>query len=155
MFYGCFSPLSLLTSYTNAESMDAVCRVVLEDQVYPSSMKVWVYCTLFVLTCFLEAPIYWLGLHRELGRSKTLWAIFIVNLATHPVVTWGFSWGFSHSNFLVRDYLLVSELFAIAVEGFILMKFFRVGSLKAFSVSFVANLFSWWVGLYVAATLGL
>ena len=150
----CYSPLSLLISYLHSESMNTSCRVLLEDTTPPANLALWMYLGLFAMTCLLEAPIYWLGLQRQLGVRKTIGAIFLVNLATHPAVTWIFPWIFAQTSLLTRDYLLVSEFFAIVVEAALLIRPFRISVNWAFFISCCANLFSWWTGLYVAGYLG-
>ncbi len=196
--------------------MESACRVLLEDGVSVQSLSTWVYIGVFLLTCLLEAPIYWWGLSgsskishswashlwvifkrsslrsprhstpampsellspvrlkltqiwapncalflrtrlgRQLGMAKTLGVIVIVNLATHPVVTWTFPWIFSHSALLTRDYLLVSEAFAVLIEALLLIRIYGFQYSKALSVSFFANIFSWWAGLYIASFLRL
>jgi hypothetical protein len=117
-------------------------------------MGLQTYLALFLITCLLEAPVYWVGLHRQLSVAKTFWVIVLVNLATHPAVTWLFPRFFLQINSTNRDYLMVSEVSAILVEAFLLMIIFNVSKRRAMVVSFLANLFSWWSGLYVAYYLG-
>ena len=135
--------------------MEAACRVLLEDPVSPQYMSIRLYLEMFLITCVLEAPVYWQGLRSRIGLSKTLGAILVLNLAIHPAVTWLFPWIFSRTPLLTRDYLLVSETFAILAEAILLITIYKVGHTRAWLVSFCANLFSWWTGLYVAFFLGL
>lgn len=135
--------------------MSAACRMLLDDSPIPQTMSLDLYVQIFLLTCLLELPIYWRFTRRQLGAFNVFRMLLTLNLATHPAVTWLFPWIFSKTDLMVRDYLLVSELFAIVVETIIITSIYKVRLPKAFVVSLFANLFSWWVGLYVAPALGL
>ena len=104
------------------------------------------YLTLLALTCLLESSVYWFFLFHQLTKKRILLAVLLVNLATHPLVTWGFSAFFRCWQRPNKDYLLASELFAFLLEGWILGKGFGVPLKRAAAASVSANL----VGLYVA-----
>ncbi len=135
--------------------MTAMCRMALEWKVSAQSMGLGAYLGLFILTCLLEAPIYWLGLRLRLSTLRIIWATFFLNLASHPTITWIYPWIFSHSHLLVRDYMVISEISAIVIEGALLVGIYKISASRAYCISFLANTFSWWVGLYIASPLGL
>lgn len=135
--------------------MAAGCRILLEPPMSVNFPAWRTYLGLFGITCILEGPIYWAFFRSLLSTKRILQAILLLNLATHPLVTWGYPWIFMSRKFLVRDYLLAAEFSAIAIEALLLMTIFKTGKGRALLSSFAANLFSWWTALYLLGGLGL
>lgn len=148
MLANCYSPATLLQDYLRPDTIEASCRILLEDAMSPQTMGGGAYLFLFLLTNLLEAPVY----GAALGFTRrSLLKILILNLATHPLVTWGFSALFTAHQLPVRDYVLVSELFAPTAEALLLQCVFNTSPRRAWLTAFAANLFSWWLGPYLAS----
>ena len=104
------------------------------------------YLWVFLKTCALESPFYFLIFRRQ-GYSYALGALFVANLLTHPAVYFVFPW-------LFNSYLtmaLAAEVFAPLVEAvFVALAVRGSGARPVFAVIWVilANLFSWQMGAF-------
>ncbi len=97
----------------------------------------------FLLTLLLELPIVLFAYRSQL--SKVLIIDILLNLFTWPIIT------FLYINTHIP--LLVMELCVFIIEG-IGLKIFLTGNwTKAMLVSFLANGFSWSVGLLITKIL--
>ena len=138
----CFeNPLSIFSYFASEVCGDVYGKV---SVVYTLSAAQ--YLQLFLLTVLLEGPIYWLILRKSLSTRKIIAAIFIVNLATHPLVCFAFPRIGQHLHWSEGCTEILSEIFAPVVESSILLFVFKVKPKKAFLAGFAANLFSWLIG---------
>lgn len=95
----------------------------------------------FLLTFFAELLIL-LILAKKIPISRIFKAVFIGNLVSMPVVWFLISTLIQEFYF----YLIISELFAILSESFILKTFLSVSYRRSLFYSLVANLFSFSIG---------
>jgi hypothetical protein len=111
-----------------------------------------IYLLVFLLTCLLESPFYFFLLksYKPFYRQPLL-ALFIANLSTHPMVCFGIpalvahyggSYGVSNS---------IGEVFAPTLEALLLWRVWKVPAAQAIAGAIVANVFSWWVGVYLVS----
>lgn len=135
----CYTPGALVgfTLFGQVQCYDIFMTTVGVPQV-----SALLYLKVFILTCLLEFPFYFVCLGR-----RAFIATLILNLATHPMVSFGIP-------YLMRgeDYYLclwVGEVFAPALEGFLLGYVWKVKWTRAVSIAILANLVSWWVGVYL------
>jgi hypothetical protein len=103
------------------------------------------YFKALFLTLILEAPFY-----RWCLEGKSVQAFFaaliLCNLATHPMVFYGFPSLAATLGIPTYFNLLMSEIFAPVVEATLLCFAWGVRPWKASLTMFAANLFSWWMG---------
>lgn len=153
----CFSPLSLVIAFFRPAHLDPICAAVLFEQTHPAYVRLARYLIYFSATCVLEAPFYWVASagRQTLTTGRRVAQIIILNLATHPAVTWLFPAIFSAMNRPYRDTLFFSESFAWIVEALILRFAYKYEPARAVVASISANLFSWWAGLYLIEALRL
>jgi hypothetical protein len=150
MLQECYGPLSLLKATFAPGSLDAACIAALRSKSVPTHSSFAGYLFYFALTCALEAPFY-----SALGRAKGLkprtWLgqILVLNLATHPLVFWGFPWFFSLKNQSMFRTVLAAELLAPLVEAALLRFAFKSSWTISIAVAFLANLFSWSIALSI------
>ncbi len=146
----CFSPVSLWQSFYDHSSLTLLCQVILEAPAHKQSVAGQAYLLLFVATWLLEAPVYGILLRNTIdGPSKLLQLTFILNLATHPLVTWGMPFVFNLLGGSNRLYLLTSELLAPLVEALLLHFVFNLNWTPSLWIAAITNLFSWWTGVYL------
>ncbi len=96
----------------------------------------------FLLTFSAELLILLL-LEKKIQTLRIIKAVFIGNLITMPVI-W-FLISVSIREFYI--YLIISELFAILSESFILKSFLLISYRRSLFYSLLANLFSFSIGL--------
>jgi hypothetical protein len=145
----CESPLQIVQYFSGAESLDPLCRLTLMQttELYDLSFKA--YLPLFLLTCLFEAPFYFIFLR---GRSFTsrLSALLLCNLATHPIVCFVIPKLAERFQLTLASELAIAEIFAPAIEALLLWKVWRMRLTTALIAAVLANLFSWWVGIYLS-----
>jgi hypothetical protein len=151
MSAGCVAPIAVLRSLAGDPSLDLVCRMLLEDAVQPTQMGLGFYLVIFATTCFLEAPFYYWFTHKSLRLSKQIEMILVVNLATHPFVTWVFPLLFLKLQSSFGEYVIAAEIFAPVTEALLLRLVYKQSWQRASFTAFIANLFSWWIGPYLLA----
>lgn len=110
-------------------------------------MSVLEYAKILAATLALEFPLYWL-FFRSMGWKKVVALTFVVNLASHPLVTFAWplliqkmGWSFGH-------FILAAELFAPIVETLIIRYGWKISWKRSILAAFVANLLSWTMGSY-------
>ena len=79
----------------------------------------------------------------------------LMNIATHPIVSWFFPWLMNTLQRPTSNYILLSELFAPLAEAILLRYVFKLSWRLSLLASIFANIFSWWAGLYVAYAMGI
>jgi hypothetical protein len=110
------------------------------------------YLKSFILTLALEAPFYRWCLSQR-SKKSVFGALVICNLATHPLVCFGFPALATVLHTPTYISLFISEIFAPVVEALLLILLMHVGPVRAFVLMFAANLFSWWAGSQLWAVL--
>lgn len=97
----------------------------------------------FVLTVIVEFFIFWLFFRKNLSALKIFYLCFLINLFSWPLANLFYEVYGSYNNWLVI------ELCVFAVESFLLMLLFRARWWKAMLASFVANLITALMGLFL------
>ncbi len=111
-------------------------------------MAIQDYPLLFGSTCFLEAPIYLLGMKiQKMGWAQCFLAIFVLNLASHPLVIFGFPELASRMGWSYGTNTLVAEAFALLIESLLLQFVWKISWPLAWGMGISANIFSWWAGI--------
>lgn len=106
------------------------------------------YLPYFLKTYILEFPLYYLLL-KNIKNFKQLLAInLILNIATHPMVFFGFPYLLAFFDADYRTYLVVAEIFAPLTEALVLILVYKISWARAFTVATIANLISWGIGVY-------
>jgi hypothetical protein len=107
------------------------------------------YFVVFLKTCLLEAPFYFLALVRSQGWLRSLAILVAANVLTHPLIFFVFP-------ALFRTYLVSAfsaEVFAAAGEAMLVYGLVRAwapskAALRAAALIVLANLVSWQIGAY-------
>lgn len=149
MTASCYAPPALLTYFLNLAGSDPNCTSILQAPAEITHIPLALYLTVFLLTCFLESPFYWAVLAKKASPTGSrISAIFLCNLATHPAVCFLIPYlvFLGHGTYAASN--AIGEIFAPAVEAFLLIRFWKVFWRPAVAFSIAANLFSWWAGVY-------
>ncbi len=141
----CLTPVSLIL---NAYQANPGCTEIYQSAVTTDAGGLAEYLPVFLMTCLLEFPIYFLFLFRQSSFIRLVLIGFLLNLATHPIVYLGMPILFSKWELNYLQYLLIAEFFAPFVEAILLRKVFHTSWRMAIWAATVANLFSWTVGVY-------
>lgn len=150
---GCFTPIAEVTYWLRPSTLSAACADVLGAPQAIGPCGALRYLGFFLLTCVLEFPIYvWFSCPGNPWTSRFR-RVGLVNLATHPVVFFVAPSFGAAAGYTVAFTLACSEFFAFAVEAMLLKFRYRESWKRSFFASALANLFSWWVGLYFASWL--
>jgi hypothetical protein len=145
----CYTPPGLIAYLMNLGFMSRDCAQTMASPASFEAVAVGAYLTLFALTCTLETPFYLVALHgSKNSKFKKFLAIVLCNLATHPAVCFLIPYLVSLFHGSYASSLVVGEVFAPLLEGYLLYQIWRVRFARAMTWSIVANLFSWWVGVY-------
>jgi hypothetical protein len=112
----------------------------------------WSYLGIFTLTVALEFPVYFaflIGLNSPDRRRllPLLKTCVTLNLATHPLIYLAFPTLFLASTY--KSYLVAAEIFAPTFEAMLLATVFKRHWVLAIAAAISANLFSWWLGVYL------
>ena len=159
----CWTPLGLANYLFAQSQLSRECSAAMNSPARFVTVPLAQYASVFALTCLLESPFYAWGfgllmpsrssaLRRDLMKSKrasvhySTSALILSNLATHPIVFFGFPWVMSRFHASYGQMLLGAETFAPVVEWLLLWRFFGMKASRAAIVSITANPFSWWVG---------
>lgn len=138
----CFYPLNLF--------FDRACADLSLIPIGPSNSSIFFYILLFSLTCLLESPFYlFFSRQNNLTLKKRLLQIFILNLATHPLVHFGISGLGANLSWSIFTYICVAEGFAFSVEIFLLKFIYKYSLKHATMAATTANLCSWSVGVWL------
>jgi len=146
----CFTPAALYSFLLDKTSLEPLCLWALMLKPPSHSVSFGSYLGVFLVTVVLESPFYLLALRgrkfRPLARAGFLVAL---NLATHPFIFLALPPLVAAFGGKTFQTLILAETFAPMVEAMILFRFGRIRFLAALSYAIVANLFSWWAGLYL------
>ena len=155
----CFQPIILLTYTLRPTQVDGVCADVLGDLTL-APLDTWTYLSALGLTCMVEAPFYLAAFcltNTILGKKsapmtlrRMLMSIVTINLATHPMVVFGFPTLFAAHGRPLGEAMLCGEIFAPVIEALLLLWAFDVPWRRAWIGSVTANLCSWWLGSLLA-----
>lgn len=147
----CLAPNVLFDFYTNRQ-LELECTVLLSSSETPVSMSLLTYVSTFAWTCGLEALVYLpLLLARKNKLTRALALILILNLATHPLVTFVFPMFGQGLGLNMASAIVLKETFAPLVETLILRRGSNLSWSEAAALAVAANLFSWWLGAYIVA----
>ncbi|MEQ1875028.1 MAG: hypothetical protein ABL958_00185 [Bdellovibrionia bacterium] len=144
----CYTPYSVIQYFVARPTLHEECNMLLSAPTWLPDMPLSEYLLYLIITCGLEAPFY-MSI-RSLSWQKRVAAIFILNIATHPAVTFLWPVFLDKYDFTTAGMILTVETFAPVTEALILIFGFRVKPATAILVAFLANLVSWGLGLYVA-----
>jgi hypothetical protein len=141
----CVSPPEIIAYF--AGSMDCIrtlSQIPADD--YPRLSE---YLPAYGFTVLLEFPFYFWVLRKKGRFLSAAIATFGVNLATHPAV-WYF-WPQLFSKHGLNYGILVSfvELLVPIIEAGLLTLYFKTSFIRTYAIAVLANLFSWWVGVYL------
>jgi len=143
----CYGPWRIFQYWFFPADLPMDCLVPLNSDVGAMDLGVGRYLLLFGLTFLIELPIYRLAL-KGLPTKKILLVTLLLNLATHPIVTFLFPWG-AQDRFTMGGYVASAEVFAPAVEAALLVFLYRVSPTRAVPGAVLANLSSWGLGLWL------
>ncbi len=90
-------------------------------------------------------------LARKNKLTRALALILILNLATHPLVTFVFPMFGQGLGLNMASAIVLKETFAPLVETLILRRGSNLSWSEAAALAVAANLFSWWLGAYIVA----
>ena len=128
------------------------CGLVLGTSISSNQVTFFAYLQFFLLTCFLESIFYFFfGKLQKLTSLKILKQIFILNLATHPIVFFIFPYFLEKAGSDIFTYIWSAEFFAFIIEALILKWYYHYPWKRAVWASGLANLFSWSVGVWLQA----
>ena len=150
----CYTPLSLAEYFLSKTTMDPECLWTLAMRPAPYDVSITQYFLVFLITCLLEAPFYILAFRKSGRNLATIFlAVLILNSLTHPFIFFlvpklviALEGKMAHS-------LLISEVFAPVIESIALMWMVPMPFGRALLYALAANLFSWWLGLYLMSYL--
>ena len=145
----CYTPPGLILDLFSAANSE--CRAVLGQASDLPDVNLLVYLKYFFLTCLLESPFYFVAVKYQFRQFLS--AVILCNLATHPMVCFGIPWIISLVHGTYENGLFVGEIFAPVVEALLLIWVWKVPKTRAWVLSVLANLFSWWAGIYAAQLL--
>lgn len=145
----CLTPVTIVKASLFPSRLDPVCAFVLGLPTDRAQVSLSRYLVYFGVTCALEAPIY-LAFSRGMKSGRRILQVILLNLATHPIVTWLIPLAFYQLQLPSGQCVLAGETFAVLVEAALLIRVYRYSTRKAFAASLAANLFSWWAGLWIA-----
>ena len=128
---------------------DNACSEIYNSGLPTDPISFTEYLPYFLKTFILELPIYAILLKSQQSFAKTLTANTLINLATHPFIFILLPILLVKSDSInYLNYLTIAEVFAPSVEALILFKIFKLPLKNAVISAFLANLFSWSVGVY-------
>jgi hypothetical protein len=141
----CYTPWTLGKFFLFAQGLPVDCVGALQSPAYFPATSVQHYLLLLGWTCFLELPFYLLALRSK----KFVWPLLACNVLTHPCVYFLFPALAGKVGANYGQTLFASELFAIVAEALLLAWVWKVSPSRALVCSVLANLFSWWVGVFI------
>ncbi len=142
----CLTPFGLALFLAGRASEG--CSGVLSVLVTSTEATPVMYLQYFLSTFALELPVYSLFLQSK-GIKKVLAYTFVLNLLTHPIIFFAFPFLLEKMSATYGIYLLCAEVFAPLVEGIVLSRLAQISLRKSLAIAVVANLFSWWAGVYL------
>jgi hypothetical protein len=150
VFKECYTPLVVIKAAFASNQLDALCLASLKNIVTRNQISLGSYLLIFAATILLESPIYFLA-GKYCGQTirRICGQILLLNLATHPIVTWiipPLAEGWRLDGLTT---VLISEIFAPIVEAILLRKVYKYTRPIAILAAILANLCSWWLGLYL------
>lgn len=90
----------------------------------------------FLITFFIEVTIFFVYFRKHYLRI--LFFVFLIN---------AFSWPLANLFYDFYNSLLIIETFVFIIEGFLILLLFKLRHYKAFTLSLIANVLSFGVGL--------
>ncbi len=154
MNFSCFGPLSLVEYWFAPQTLRLECWSALNIEMDPTSPGAGEYLALIAITLALEFVVYFLFLKKRFVFFKVVRVNLFLNLATHPLVTFLFPLLIAKAQMSVAGYITAAEIFAPLVETILLVFLFRIPLALAAVSSFLANLTSWALGLWLVSAFG-
>lgn len=140
----CFTPWAMVANQFIEHQCHDIYAMIVSDVQF----SLVEYLTVFSKTYGLELIIYFFFLRQKYNWREILKINLIINLATHPIVYFGFPLLFSKLQYNYFQYLVVAEIFAPAIEALLLKKIYHFSWKIAITAAVLANLFSWTIGVY-------
>lgn len=155
----CYSPLGVARYWVWPSSLPSMCQESLNTVSSFVAPKVGHYVFVLLLTSLLEVPFYYAtftwGGRRKLTeakqtRSSTAWlsSALLCNLSSHPVVYFVFPIFAAYLRIKYIHMLVAAEISAPLLEALLLIAVWKVPVRRAVLGMWVANLSSWWIGVY-------
>lgn len=143
----CLAPPALILALLSPGDLDALCRAALTSEAGRNGVAPAAYVFILALNGLLETPCYWAA-GRMLGRASRTIAlqVVILDLATHPIVSFGFPYGAETQGLSLLTMLVSAEAFAFTVEAGLLRLVWGYPWPLAILASTAANLVSWQAG---------
>lgn len=155
MTAACHSPAGLARYFLDYGGIAPVCRGALDGAAAATDAAPAYYLGVFLLTCLLEAPVYFQALKASAGGKPARWqAVVLLNLATHPIVYFAVPRLVAWQTGSYAQALTLGETFAPLAEAAGLRAFWAMPWPRALLAAAAANLISWWSGIYILGWLG-
>ncbi len=147
----CYSPLGLARYYFFYNSQNTICQEALEYlSSAPDSVSLKSYLMTFGMTCLLESPFYFFANFRKVKWiKKGMSSVLLCNLSTHPAIYFLFPLIGGKLFLQYSHVLLAAEIFAPVAEALLLTWIWKIHWRWSLFWMVSANLFSWWVGIYL------
>lgn len=158
----CYTPLGLARFLFALDSLNPGCSEILTTLSSPTSVSPVHYLEIFLLTCGLELPFYFVVFLLALVLSKaplkpglpqllkkSVFSTVICNLVSHPAVYFLFPALASRLKLPYYQLLIGAECFAPLSEIFVMTRLWKVPLLQTATLLTLANLISWWVGILI------
>jgi hypothetical protein len=145
----CNDPATLVLYWLNPQALSSDCGWALQSSAQIVSVPLLTYLKVFLITNILESPFYFWVLQKYSWKQKIL-TLLCANLLTHPFVYFVFPMIFARMNLSYASYLTTAEAFAFIVEILFVCRVLKTDKLKTSTALFLANIFSWWIGLLLS-----
>ena len=151
----CYSPLGIFRELLLTPSLESPCSIALSTPLTElSDVSLGQYLSILMLTIALESCFFFLAFYlnktpfKKLllqGTSSTL----LCNGISHPFVYFVFpAMGVAYQLSYLHV-LMGAEIFAPLIEALVLIKIWNLPGRIAWPCLIVANLTSWWIGIYL------
>ena len=140
----CLTPWMLILNLFQSHQ----CAEIYNSSLPTDPVSLQIYLPYLFKTFILEFPVYYLFLRKDFKLPKIIFLNFILNIATHPMVFFGWPSLLSLFDANYLTYLVIAEIFAPTVEAAILVAVFKMNLRQAVIAGLSANLLSWSIGVY-------
>lgn len=154
----CYYPLTIIEGLLSTQNLSVMCSSELESSMLMHNISWLSYLFILFLTILLEYPFFLFFKFlknkkdkiwdvRDLIKSSLILTIAL-NLATHPLVIWFFSFLSEKLSLNVLHYVAGAEAFAYLVEILLLRFVYRFSWKGSILASTLANTWSWTFGVW-------
>lgn len=143
----CFTPLKLIYYSFDFNKTSNICK--LKFSMTTQGIDFSLYLKLLLATILSELILITLIIRREIKWIEKVKLAVILNLTTHPIVAYLMPLVFSKISLNYSNAIWFGESFAIIIEAILIIKILETPILYGFVVSFLINILSWWLGLYI------